>query len=191
MNIKQLLVSISLLTTSTYSNAGIMESWAKWMYSQLDSPIISTLNTYRSEGMVLIDVGKNYAAYSTSSTRLTEEQRDSISTVENDTDFVLSFNSCSSKQNSQFLDGNIELVAVKRRIADASELAEEILNLVEFSSSKANNAKYIGKSNKVDNQTFVSWKDDNGNTIELQINKDTHQAVWLAYTKNYPCDNKK
>ncbi|MEO1945883.1 MAG: hypothetical protein ABGY11_16400 [Candidatus Thioglobus sp.] len=190
MKIKQLLISISLLTASTYSNAEIMESWAEWMYDQLNKPIISTLNIYRADGLVLIDVGQNYAAYSSSPKKLTKEQRNNISTVENDVGFVLSFNSCNSKQNNQFLDGSISLVSVKSYITEASELAGEILNLVEFSSSKAA-VKFIGKSQEVDNQTFISWKDDNGTTIELQINKEIHQAVWTAYTKDYPCNSKK
>ena len=187
MNIKQLLVLIPLLIISPYSNAEIMKSWAKWIYSKLNEPIISTLDIYRSDGLVLIDVGEDYAAYSTSPQKLTDEQRTAIGTVENDVGFVLSYASCGSKHNSRFLDGNIKFVAVKRYITDASELAEEIFNLVELSSSIASNAKYIGKSTQVDNQTFISWKDDNGNTIELQINKETHQAVWVAYTKDYPC----
>jgi len=191
MNIKQLLVSISLLTTSTYSNAGIMESWAKWMYSQLDSPIISTLNTYRSEGMVLIDVGKNYAAYSTSSTRLTEEQRDSISTVENDTDFVVSFNSCSSKQDNQFLDGNIKSVTVKRNITDASELVGEISDLIDLSARLTSTVGTVVSLPKFKSLMIWSNKEEPSNLVTLDINKETHQVVWTAKTADYnTCSNK-
>ena len=191
MNIKQLFVSISLLTTSTYSNAGIMESWAKWMYSQLDSPIISTLNTYRSEGMVLIDVGKNYAAYSTSSTRLTEEQRDSISTVENDTDFVVSFNSCSSKQDNQFLDGNIKSVTVKRNITDASELVGEISDLIDLSARLTSTVGTVVSLPKFKSLMIWSNKEEPSNLVTLDINKETHQVVWTAKTADYnTCSNK-
>jgi len=191
MNIKQLLVSISLLTTSTYSNAGIMESWAKWMYSQLDSPIISTLNIYRSEGMVLIDVGKNYAAYSTSSTRLTEEQRDSISTVENDTDFVVSFNSCSSKQDNQFLDGNIKSVTVKRNITDASELVGEISDLIDLSARLTSTVGTVVSLPKFKSLMIWSNKEEPSNLVTLDINKETHQVVWTAKTADYnTCSNK-
>ena len=184
MKIKQLLVSIYLMTISTYSNAEIMESWAKWMYSQLDSPIISTLNTYRSEGMVLIDVGKNYAAYSTSSTRLTEEQRDSISTVENDTDFVVSFNSCSSKQDNQFLDGNIKSVTVKRNITDASELVGEISDLIDLSARLTSTVGIVYSVPKT-SKSFMTWsnKEEPSTLVALDINKETHQVVWTAKTE--------
>jgi len=191
MKINQLLLSISLMTISTYSNAEIMESWAKWMYSQLDSPIISTLNTYRSEGMVLIDVGKNYAAYSTSSTRLTEEQRDSISTVENDTDFVVSFNSCSSKQDNQFLDGNIKSVTVKRNITDASELVGEISDLIDLSARLTSTVGTVVSLPKFKSLMIWSNKEEPSNLVTLDINKETHQVVWTAKTADYnTCSNK-
>ena len=191
MKINQLLLSISLMTISTYSNAEIMESWAKWMYSQLDSPIISTLNTYRSEGMVLIDVGKNYAAYSTSSTRLTEEQRDSISTVENDTDFVVSFNSCSSKQDNQFLDGNIKSVTVKRNITDASELVGEISDLIDLSARLTSTVGTVVSLPKFKSLMIWSNKEEPSTLVALDINKETHQVVWTAKTADYnTCSNK-
>jgi len=191
MKIKQLLVSIYLMTISTYSNAEIMKSWAKWMYIQLDNPIISTLNTYRSEGMVLIDVGKNYAAYSTSSTRLTEEQRDSISTVENDTDFVVSFNSCSSKQDNQFLDGNIKSVTVKRNITDASELVGEISDLIDLSARLTSTVGTVVSLPKFKSLMIWSNKEEPSNLVTLDINKETHQVVWTAKTADYnTCSNK-
>ncbi len=186
---KSLLTIVCVLTFSLNSYAGIMESWSMWMYNQLNKPIASTLNIYRTDGLVLIDVGKNYAAYSSSPKKLTEDQRKNISTIENDIGFVLRFDSCGSGENNQFFDGNITQVRVKNLETEVAGLVDEINSLVKFSSSKFTK-KDFGSSDKAD-QTFMSWEDDLGTIIELQISKENQQIVWVAYTKDHICSDKK
>ena len=186
---KSLLTIVYVLTFSLNSYAGIMGSWSMWMYDQLNKPIASTLNIYRTDGLILVDVGKNYAAYSSSPKKLTEDQMKNISTIENDTGFVLRFDSCGSGKNNQFFDGKITQVRVKSFETEASDLVDEINSLVKFSSSKFTK-KGFGVSDKIDDQTFISWEDDLGTTIEVQISKENQQIVWVAYTKDYLCDDK-
>ena len=48
----------ALLSTSTF--AGTMRDWVESVYPKINTPLIDTLEIYRTEGFILIDVGANY-----------------------------------------------------------------------------------------------------------------------------------
>ena len=176
--------SISLLL-SNYAYAGNMKSWSNLMISFIDQPLISTLSSmYRTQGMVLLDIGDNYASYSFSANKLTEEQKSNISTVENSKNFVLRFGTC--KLNPNLIE-KINFVQVKKSFENVDEFNDNFFELMEFAEEKNFIKKNFGKSTVTDNQVFLLWalqdSQDNDTFIEIQINKEIHQLVWLM-TKN-------
>lgn len=171
--------SISLLL-SNYAYAGNMKGWSNLMISFIDQPLISTLNSmYRNQGMVLLDIGDNYASYSFSANQLTEEQKSNISIVENSKNFVLRFETC--KSNSNLIE-KINFVQVKRSFEEVDEFTDNFYELVDFADEKNFIKNNFGKSTAMDNQIFLLWalseSEDNDTFIEIQINKEIHQLVW-------------
>lgn len=146
----------------------------------IDSPLIDTLNIYRTDGFVLLDVGKNYAAFSPMARRLSESQRANASTVEADSGFVISFISCGNPES--MLGGKIDNVATSAKIADTNTLAEELRELVIFSQTSLLNIKpaEFGASSNKEDQVFMGWIDGQKTIVEIQINKNPHQLVWRA-----------
>ena len=176
--------SISLLL-SNYAYAGNMKGWSNLMISFIDQPLISTLSSmYRTQGMVLLDIGDNYASYSFAASQLTEEQKSNISTVENSKNFVLRFETC--KPNSNLIE-KINFVQVKRSFEEVDEFNDNFFELIEFAEEKNFIKKNFGKSTMTDNQVFLLWalqdSQDNDTFIEIQINKEIHHLVWQM-TKN-------
>lgn len=160
--------------------AGNMAPWAQTIIKMIDTPMIETLELYRSNGFVLVDVGKNYAAFSTIAQRLSESQRATIGTAESDSDFVISFTSCNSPES--ILGSKIDSVAISAKISDTSELAEELRELVVFSQTSLPTIKPsdFGASTIKEDQVFMGWNDGQKIVVEIQINKNPHQLVWRA-----------
>lgn len=158
------------------SIAGTMKGWVEDAYKQIDSPLIETLQIYRSNGFVLIDVASNYAAYSFRAQRLTQAQREKIGAVEGSATLVLSYRSCAPQTG--WMNGNISQITIKNTVEEAADLAEELRELVEFSEEMKFKAWGFGASKARKDQVFMGWNDANENSVEIQINKQTHQLVW-------------
>ena len=156
--------------------AGTMKGWVKSAYGQIGSPLIDTLGIYRSDGFLLIDVAANYAAFSFRGERLTKSQREKIGSVEATAGLVVSYQSCAPQTG--WLNGDISQITVKNQIKDAARLAEELRELVEFSEENKFKPWGYGASKSRQDQVFMGWNDKNKNSIEIQINKETHQLVW-------------
>ena len=183
---KYIIASALIFLLSTPAFAGNMRNWVKVIYPKINTPLIDTLEIYRTEGFVLIDVAKNYAAYSYKAKRLTAEQRKTTTSVENDAGMVVRYESCPPQ--TEWLGGKINSASVARKVSDAADLAEEIRELLEFTESKKFQAWGFGASKGRKDQSFMGWDDSIGNSIELQINKETHQIKFQITKK---CENKK
>ena len=183
---KYIIASGLIFLLSTPSFAGTMRSWVESIYPKINTPLIDTLKLYRTEGFVLIDVANNYAAYSYKAKRLTVEQRKTTRSVENDAGMVVRYESCPPQPG--WLSGKINHVSVAMKISDAADLAEEIREILEFTESKNFKAWGFGASKSKKDQSFMGWNDSVGNSIELQINKNTHQIKFQILKQ---CGNKK
>ena len=183
---KYIIATGLIFLLSTPSFAGTMRGWIESIYPQINTPLIDTLVIYRDEGYVLIDVANDYAAYSYKAKRLTPEQRKNIGAVENDAGLVIRYESCSPQTG--FLGGKIHLASVALKISDAADLAEEIREILEFTESKKFKAWGFGASKGKRDQSYMGWNDSIGNSVELQINKNTHQIKFQILKK---CKNKK
>jgi hypothetical protein len=161
----------ALLSTSTF--AGTMRDWVEYVYPKINTPLIDTLEIYRTEGFILIDVGANYAAYSSSAERLTLDQRKNKTSVTDDASLVIQYNSCPPQ--SGWLSGKINYAAVAIKIDDASELAEEIRELLLFIESNKATPWGVGVSPAKEDQSYIGFNDPEGNKIEMQINQFPHQ----------------
>lgn len=153
--------------------AGTMRDWVESVYLQIDTPLIDTLEIYRTDGFILIDVGANYGAYSYTAERLTLEQRQNPTTVEGDAGLVIRYESCPPQ--SGWLNGRINHASVAMKVTDASSLAEEMRELLLFAEQNEFQAWGFGPSKERDDQSYFGWNDINGNSIEMQINQFTHQ----------------
>tara|TARA_Y100000294_G_scaffold156101_1_gene156778 strand:+ start:220 stop:795 length:576 start_codon:yes stop_codon:yes gene_type:complete len=181
-----LILSI-LVFISNHAYAGNMKGWADLMISYMDQPLINTLNgMYRGQGIVLLDIGDNYAAYSFSAQQLTTDEKENISTVENSSNFVLRFNTCNADPN---LTEKINMIAVKRSFEKVDDFNDNFYELVELAEEKKWIKNNYGKSNAKENQIFMLWavnnSENNDTFIEIQINKEIHQLVWQM-TKKCP-----
>ena len=181
-----LILSI-LVFISNHAYAGNMKGWADLMISYMDQPLINTLNgMYRDQGIVLLDIGDNYAAYSFSAQQLTTDEKENISTVENSSNFVLRFNTCNADPN---LTEKINMIAVKRSFEKVDDFNDNFYELVELAEEKKWIKNNYGKSNAKENQIFMLWavnnSENNDTFIEIQINKEIHQLVWQM-TKKCP-----
>ena len=180
-----LLTLLMLITNNAY--AGNLKGWADLMTSYIDQPLINTLSgMYRNQGMVLLDIGRNYAAYSFRAENLTDSQKENISSVENVTGFVLSFGTCEPNTN---LTENINYIAVKRSFNEIPAFIENLYELIELADEKQWIKKIYGKSSEVENQIIMLWAENdtpnNDTFVKIQINKEIHQLVWQM-TKKCP-----
>ena len=157
-------------------SAGTMIGWVEAVYGQMGSPLIETLDIYRSDGFILIDVAANYAAYAPRGQRLNKSQRENPGSVETESAMVVAYRSCAPQED--WLSGNISQINVKLAIGKAEDLAEELQELVAFSEAKKFKAWGFGASKVRDDQIFMGWNDAAGNSIEIQVNKQIHQLVW-------------
>jgi len=160
-----------------------MASWAEWMYGEIDAPLISTLSLYRSDGLVLLDVDSNYAAYGNYAVKLDDNEREAVGSVENNYDLVIRFDSCAPALKDKVFEGAVSQVRVKKKHEDAAGMAEDIRELVDFASKSNFTLWGAGASTSKSDQVYMGWTDNNGVLSELQINKDTHQLVWASYKK--------
>ena len=184
---KILIMALGLIfLLSTTSFAGTMRGWVESIYPKINTPLIDTLEIYSTEGFVLIDVSNNYAAYSYEAERLTAEQREKKTLVEDNAGLVIRYDSCSTQTG--WLGGKINQASLAMKISDAADLAEEIREILEFAESKNFVPWGFGASKTRKDQSFMGWNDSTGNPIELQINKNTHQIKFLIGKE---CQNKK
>jgi len=183
---KYIIASGLIFFLSAPAFAGNMRGWAESVYLKMNTPLIDTLKIYRTDGFILIDVAKNYAAYSYKAKRLTVEQRKKPGSVDGDAGLVVRFESCSPQ--TDWLGGKIHYASVSIKISDAKILAKEIRETLEFTESKKFEPWGFGASKGRKDQSYMGWNDSNGNSIEMQINKNTHQ-IKLQITKTY--ENKK
>ena len=183
---KFIVASVLIVFLSTPAFSGTMRSWVEIVYPKINTPLIDTLEIYRSNGFILIDVAANYAAYSYSAKRLTVEQRKKTTSVEKDAGLVVRYESCPPQ--SGWLSGKINSASVSSKISDAKKLAEEIRELLEFVENKNLKAWGFGTSKSRKDQSYLGWNDSNGNSIELQINKNIHQIKFQILKQ---CGNKK
>ncbi len=165
-----LVVSVFL---STPAFAGIMKGWVESIYPKMNTSLIDTLGIYKTDGYILIGVGANYAAYSFKAKRLTKKQRVDITSAENDAGLVITYKSCPPQTG--WLSGKITHASVAKKVSTAEELAEEIRELLEFTENKNFKPWGFGTSKQRKDQSFFGWNDSNGNSIEMQINKNIHQ----------------
>ena len=165
------LVLTVLISTSAF--AGNMRDWVESVYPKINTPLIDTLEIYRTDGFILIDVGANYALYSYTAERLTDDQRKNPTSVGGDAGLVIQYESCPPQ--SGWLSGKINHASVAMKINDASELAEEIRELLLFTESKNFKPWGVGASKTKEDQSFIGYNDPNGDSIELQINQFPHQ----------------
>ena len=73
------------------------------------------------------------------------------------------------------MSGKINYASVARKISDASELAEEIRELLLFIESKKATPWGVGVSPAKEDQSYIGFNDPDGNKIEMQINQFPHQ----------------
>lgn len=178
--INKILFLVLLTLSPLVANAGnLFSNWFEVGLSKLDRPLISTLDMYRTEGLVLIDSDSDYAAFSGNASRLTAEQLKSVGLVEAEKSLVLKFNSC---QGQGPMQGLINAVSVKIKIEDYPKIAQEVIDTIVYLD---NNKQYtkgtFGKSKNVNNQIFMSWKKNDGTIVELQMNQNPpHQLVAVA-----------
>ncbi len=182
---KLMIASVLMVIVSTPAAAGTMRGWVEFVYQAINTPLIDTLEIYRTDGFVLIDVAANYAAYSYSAKRLTVEQRKATASVENDAGLVVRYESCAPQAG--WLGGEINHASVAMKISDATDLAEEIRELLEFAESNNFIPWGVGASSTREDQSYIGWNDANGISIEMQINKNTHQ-IKFQFIKE--CENK-
>jgi uncharacterized membrane protein YcgQ (UPF0703/DUF1980 family) len=175
---KILTIAILTLLTSV-SHAGQLLDWFEAGIARLDRPLDSTLQFYRTEGLVLIDYDADYVAYSVNASRLNSNEKKEIGLVEAQKTFVLKFNSCPGQHT---LRGNINIVTVKLKTEDYSKVMQEILDTISrFDNNRTYTKGTFGKSKNTTNQIFMSWKKSDGTLIELQINQNPpHQLVAVA-----------
>jgi hypothetical protein len=136
---------------------------------------------YRTEGLVAIDVSKDYVAFSTNAERLTAEQRQKIGTVETTKGYVLSFYSCSSQTSG--LGGKVYSFGIKRNFEKIESFTNEIRSVIEFAEKSGFIKNTFGVSKSVPEMVFMSWKTGNGRTVELQIQSKTHQLAIVTAEK--------
>lgn len=164
-------------------NAGTVSDWFDSSIRQLDTPLLSTLALYRSQGLVLIDVNNDYAAYSINAKRLSDVEKEKIGTAESDKSLVLSFNSCAS--SSGYMLGTINTVSVKNKIDSLEKFNTELRDLISvIESNNSFNKNTFGVSKIKKDQIFLSWKKNDGTTIEVQFNNQPHTLVAIA---SKPC----
>ncbi len=164
-------------------NAGDVSDWFDSTIRQLDRPLNSTLQLYRSQGLVLIDVNNDYAAYSIDADRLSDTEREKIGTVESNKSLVISFNSCASAMG--YMLGDINAVSVKYKIDNIKKFNSELRDLLlSIENNKSFNKNTFGISKIKEDQIYLSWKSTYGTTIEVQFNNQPHTLVAIA---NQPC----
>ena len=176
-----LIISIYFLTTLNAYSEGIMRSWAEGMKEFIDKPLISTFDKmYRSQGLVLVDFSNNFASYSFSANKLSVEERKNPGSVENKSNFILSFYTCGQDSS---LNLPINQVLVKSNFEQYLDFHNNFQELIELSEENNWTRINYGKSQQRDDQVFLLWQDDKDKTtsIEIQINKETHNLVWMIY----------
>jgi hypothetical protein len=175
---KLLTIAIFTFLTSV-SHGGQLSNWFEAGMAQLDRPLDSTLQFYRSEGLVLIDYDADYAAYSVNASRLDSREKKEIGLVEAQKTFVLKFNSCPGQSTMR---GNINTVTVKLKIENYINAMQEIIDTISrFDNDRTYAKNTFGNSKNNTNQIFMSWKKSDGTLVELQINQNPpHQLVAVA-----------
>lgn len=178
---KHFLLALVCVASPTLVNAGTASDWFNSTIRQMDSPLLDTLSLYRSQGLVLVDVNNDYAAYSTAAKRLTDSEKDKIGSAESDKTIVISFNSCPGTRG--YLTGSVSTISVKYKMDNLERFTSEFRDLIATIDSNNSFSKLtfgVSKNNK--NQTYFSWKRSDGTTVELQINgeRDAHTLVVIA-----------
>lgn len=164
-------------------SAGVVSDWFNSSMRQLDTPLVNTLALYRSQGLVLVDVNNDYAAYSINAKRLSEVEKEKIGTAESDKPIILSFNSCPS--SSGYLSGTVSTVSVKSKIDSLEKFNTELRDLISvIESNNSFNKNTFGVSKIKKDQIFLSWKKNDGTTVEVQFNNQPHTLVVVAHK---PC----
>jgi len=183
-------VFLLLLLTFIINNAhaGNMKGWASVIKDFMDIPLSQTLDyMYRNQGLVLLDVAQNYAAYSFYREQLTDSQKENVTTVENSSNFVIRFETC---KPSPIYTEKINVVQLKRSFKDdVDDFVDNFHELVVLADENQWTRIDFGKSSKNENQIFMAWgvnsSQNNDTFVEIQINKAIHQITWQM-VKNCP-----
>lgn len=156
-----------------HSYAATSTNWISYAVLKIGIEGRSLLDIIREEGFILARVRPEYAAFSTSETRLTESERVSDPIDVQNLDVVMEFEMCDS--SADLLSGTVYLARVRYHTNDSNRLASEIVESLKWLQSYED----LGKFSVVSSDTGIKQsygRTDNNGIIEasLVIKKNKH-----------------